>query len=197
MANVLTAAVISVASAVTRPESTPPERKHPHGTSHATRRATDARRRVSTPSAASAALGAASARRGGAPDRRNVWGPAEPALLVRAGRGGGGGPGPRWRLAQAVGVVDLAVRAEPQAAVLADERLAAAGQVDDAESLRGEADGALGPDSPLVRAAVLDGERHRVERGARRGPTTTQLQHCYDATHRQPSGAGATLRGAS
>ena len=81
MANVLTAAVISVASAVTRPESTPPERKHPHGTSHATRRATDARRRVSTPSAASAAVGAASARRGGVQYRRIVWEPSGPAIM--------------------------------------------------------------------------------------------------------------------
>src|SRR2546425_5632054 len=86
MAKVLTgAADVSAARAVTRPESMPPERKQPHGTSHTIRRATDARRRARTPSTASPAVGAAAAGRGGAQYRRTVSLPAAAVVIEGAG----------------------------------------------------------------------------------------------------------------
>ena len=66
MAKVLTGAEdASAASAVTRLESIPPERRQPHGTSHRTRDATERRSRPTTSSAASGAGGAGPVGRGG------------------------------------------------------------------------------------------------------------------------------------
>ena len=96
--------------------------------------------------------------------------------------------------AQGVGVVDLTVRDQPDAAILVGQRLLPGRQVDDAKALRGQADRSLDPESLLVRPAVRDGLGHAIEEPTRDGPRPPDLEYRDDAAHvevRQSSGGYA------
>src|SRR6185312_3142243 len=66
--------------------------------------------------------------------------------------------------AQLAVVVDLAVEYDDLRAVLVENRLMSPREIDDAQAAHAEADGALGPNALIVRAAMTNGVAHRANR---------------------------------
>ncbi len=86
-------------------------------------------------------------------------------------------------------VVDLAVLDDDAASVLVEDRLVAAGEVDDRESARRERDGAVDVFAGGVGAAVLERRAHRLQARTVRRP-----RHSTDPAHRPRTLGGAAAR---
>ena len=93
-------------------------------------------------------------------------------------------------LAQLAVVVDLAVEDHDRLAVLAEDRLVAGGQVDDAQALDAEPDAGVAVDAPGVGPPVLDGLAHGLHRGGSHGDAVA-ASLASDATH---SGVSVSCR---
>jgi hypothetical protein len=94
-----------------------------------------------------------------------------------------GMPPPLEVSAKVAVVVDLAVVDDPHRAVLVVDRLAAAGDVDDAEPRHPQAGSSFQPRSRVVRAPVIDGLAHSLERFGGGGPFGVTIDYAGDSTH--------------